>query len=172
MLITFFFELQFQWQTYHFQEEKQIFINIKWNDQKLISIKSYIHLKTWLPNSLLPNTQASLTICSILLHIPALGLTSVICITTVTQVSLYYISQAMNLALWRIKPRFWRLLIAASNLCIKAFVQKYLKWCLMNPVISATCRHHSQPASAALCLVFCPMRLLISRQLIAATNLC
>ena len=119
----------------------------------MISIKSYIHLKTWLPNSLLPNTPVSLTIYSILLHIPVLGLTSVICITTVTQVSLYYITQAVNLALWRMKPRFWRLLIAASNLCIKAFVQKYLKWCLMNPVISATCRHHSQPTAAAPTLV-------------------
>ena len=51
------------------------------------------------------------------------------------------------------KPRFWRLLIAASNLCIKEFVQKYLKWCLTNPVISATCRHHSQPTAAAPTLV-------------------
>ena len=110
-------------------------------------------MKTRLSNSLLPNTQASLTICSILLHIPALGLTSVIYIATVTQVSLYYITQAMNLALWRMKPRFWRLLIAASNLCIKAFVQKYLKWCLTNPIISATCRHHSQPTAAAPTLV-------------------
>lgn len=55
----------------------------------------------------------------------------------------------MNLALWRMKPRFWRLLIAASNLCIKAFVQKYLKWCLTNPIISASCRHHSQLTAAA-----------------------